>query len=107
MTCDKLRAASEEYEEMLRRAARCKKAEAERDRLRKALEKASQRLYCDCSEDAVGDAIRIMGNALSGSERERETRCEEQKECRGFKIAPGGEYSGCDQSGGDCPTCGK
>ena len=26
--------------------------------------------------------------------------------CPGFEIEPG-VYSGCDQSAGDCPTCGK
>lgn len=26
--------------------------------------------------------------------------------CPGFEIEPG-VYSGCDQSGGDCPVCGK
>ena len=26
--------------------------------------------------------------------------------CPGFEIEPG-VFSGCDQSGGDCPTCGK
>lgn len=28
--------------------------------------------------------------------------------CPGIEIEPnGGAYSGCDQSGGDCPTCGR
>jgi hypothetical protein len=28
------------------------------------------------------------------------------KECKGIEIGDG-NFSGCDQSGGDCPTCGK
>ena len=31
---------------------------------------------------------------------------EESKKCQGFEIESG-VYSGCDQSGGDCPVCGK
>lgn len=33
---------------------------------------------------------------------------EEDEPCQGFEISPGtGLYSGCDQTCGDCPICGK
>lgn len=40
--------------------------------------------------------------------QERINRAKPKVVCEGFEISPGtGIMSGCDQSCGDCPTCGK
>jgi len=43
---------------------------------------------------------------LQAEIKERQARLDELRPCPGIEIEPG-VFSGCDQSGGDCPTCRK
>lgn len=67
-----------------------------------------------CDQDAFGEQTKEYFSRFPPGDRYRRPAyapglaCAEHggPKCPGLEIEPG-VFSGCDQSGGDCPTCGK
>ena len=69
---------------------------------------AEERPY-ECEEienaNSLVDGLNVSATALLNGLKGKHPR---SNECKGFEIEEGsGDYSGCDQSNGDCLVCGK
>ena len=65
----------------------------------------AQFLGRDVRRPVEGDKPR---NRKSKQQKRNERNARDAVECEGFEVSPGtGIMSGCDQSAGDCPTCGE